>query len=34
VGTGFTAAVAQALWKTLQPLRSQTPKFAKKLSTA
>jgi bifunctional non-homologous end joining protein LigD len=33
VGTGFTAAVAQALWRTLQPLRSKAPEFAKKLAT-
>ena len=31
VGTGFNAAVAQALWKTLQALRSNAPEFAKSL---
>ena len=34
MGTGFNAAVAQALWKTLQALRSNAPEFPKKLSTA
>ena len=31
VGTGFNAAVAQALWKAMQPLRSNSPGFPKKL---
>jgi bifunctional non-homologous end joining protein LigD len=31
VGTGFSAAVAQALWKAMQPLRSNSPGLAKKL---
>jgi bifunctional non-homologous end joining protein LigD len=34
VGTGFSAAVAQALWKAIQPLRSSAPGFAKKLPAA
>jgi bifunctional non-homologous end joining protein LigD len=34
VGTGFTADVAQTLFRTLQPLRSTAPGFAKKLSAA
>jgi bifunctional non-homologous end joining protein LigD len=33
VGTGFTADVAQALWKTVQPPRGTAPDFTKKLST-
>jgi len=34
VGTGFSAAFAQALWKAMLPLRSNAPGFAKKLPAA
>ena len=33
VGTGFTAALSQSLWRELDVLKRQTPPFASKLST-